>query len=726
MNHIFIRILLITLSLLLWEKSQAQMNVQDNQTAQQLVNKLIGANVLILNPVLTCDPTANGTFDMTGPSNLGMSGGIILATGATNTSGTNIGLNGGGWSGGPSITGVSTGGDVDLGGLIGGDQTYSACTLEFDFVPDIDTAATLSFKYVFGSEEYPSFTCSQFNDVFGFLITGAPAYANTNIALVPGTNIPVTINSINSGVPSGGYSIATCNAMGPGSPFPAYFVNNTGTSVRLPGFTTVLEAKATVLPCSTYHMKLGIANVVDAGYQSAVFLLENSFSVDSVQVNLADIIKTDSGYIAEGCSEAKMIITRDTTTNSKKKLCFDYGGTATYGVDYNNLPYTVMLAPKQYDTTFPIIPTVDNTPELPYETIIIRRLNCCTQTAVDSVELRIYDSLQIKIFNNDTGMCGGQVINLHAVGDGNFNYEWSPSNIISNPNDSFTTAKVDQTTTFTVKASFLNCPDAFKSFTATVESTPIVNILTPDKYGFCVGDSLKIEVDVQPSTLTGESYVWSPNYALSDPLVKEPYFYTTVPGVYRYILAVQTPQLGCTGSDSIFIDAKPGVKLINVSADTIVRYADYLQLHAEGALFYNWMPTRNLDYPTTSDPKAQALDTTLFMVIGMNEYGCTDTEYVKMGIDYTMHEMIPTGFSPNGDGKNDIFSIKNMNFQRLLEFKIYNRWGQEVFATTDSKKGWDGTYKGVAQELGVYNYIIRVVIPNGQQRVYKGNVTLVR
>lgn len=723
MNKIIIKNFILFLTIFLGSKVHAQLNVTPNQTAQQLIQKLVGANVLLLNPVLNCPAGHSGTFSDGGTTNLNLSGGIILATGTATDINNNVSFFLGQTNGGAP-------GDSDLSNLINNTVTNDACILEFDFIPDIDTAAMLSFSYVFASEEYNEFACTGFNDVFGFLITGAPTYNKTNIALVPGTNIPVAINSINNGTPgSSGGNISLCNSMGPGSPFPSYFIDNealNGQTIAFDGFTTVLQAKAIVEPCSTYHMKLGIANASDNGYQSGVFLLENSFSVDSVQVKLADIIKTDSGYIAEGCSEAKMIITRDTTTNSKKKLCFDYGGTATYGVDYNNLPYTVMIPPKQYDTTFPIIPTVDNTPELPYETIIIRRLNCCTQTAVDSVELRIYDSLQIKIFNNDTGMCGGQVIALHAAGDGNFSYEWSPANIISNPNDSFTTAKVDQTTTFTVKASFLNCPDAFKSFTATVESTPIVNILTPDKYGFCVGDSLKIEVDVQPSTLTGESYVWSPNYALSDPFVKEPYFYTTEPGVYRYILAVQTPQLGCTGSDSIFIDAKPGVKLMNVSTDTIVRYADFLQLHAEGALFYNWMPTRDLDYPTSSDPKAQALDTTLFMVIGMNEYGCTDTEYVKMGIDYTMHEMIPTGFSPNGDGRNDIFSIKNMNFQRLLEFKIYNRWGQEVFATTDAKKGWDGTFKGVAQELGVYNYIIRVVIPNGQQRVYKGNVTLVR
>lgn len=705
----------------------AQITVTDNQTAQQLINKLVGANVSIFNPVLTCDPIANGVFETTGTSNLGLSGGVILGTGRVDARGGNA-FNSGAWQG-PVIDGVSTPGDTDLYNLVKVYNpqttiTYSGCVLEFDFVPDIDTTSTLSFKYVFGSEEYESYTCSEYNDVFGFLITGV-GYNKTNIALVPGTNIPVAINSVNSGVPSPGQNISDCNAMGPGSPFPAYYVNNTGNTIALPGFTTVLEAQATVEPCSTYHMKLGVANANDNGFQSAVFLLENSFSVDSVKINLADIVKTDSGYIAEGCSDAKMTIIRDTTSNSKKKLCFDYGGTATYGVDYNALPYTVMIPAKQYETVIPIIPVQDFTPELPYETIMIRRLNCCTLTPVDSVELRIYDSLQIKLHNNDTGLCGGDRIALHASGDGDIQYEWSPSNLVKNPTDSFTYASANETTTFTVKASFMSCPDAYKSFTATVEPTPVVNILNEERT-ICLGAPLKLELDVQPSDFDGYNYLWFPPTGLNDPYLKEPDFFVTETGLYSFMVTAQTEKLGCTGSDTITFNVKPAAHLTDVTPDFTLKYGAQMQMGANGVPYYTWIPENHLDFPNSATPTVTGLEPTTFTVIGMNEYGCRDTAYVKMDIDYTMHEILPTAFSPNGDGRNDVFSLKNMNFQRIIEFKIYNRWGQEIFSTTDHKRGWDGTYNGVPQEIGIYNYIIRVVIPDGKQRVYKGDVTLVR
>lgn len=732
MMYNIIKIHIVFLILLFSNTVSAQITVTDNQTAQQLVNKLIGENVAIFNPVLTCDPTANGIFDAPSTSVLGLKGGIVLATGAVNTNGTQIGVNGGGWSGGPAITPVSTPGDTDLYNLIKASNpsttiTYSGCVLEFDFVPDIDTTSTLKFKYVFGSEEYPQYTCSNFNDVFGFLITGAPSYNKTNIALVPGTNIPVAINSVNGGSATGSGNFANCTNMGPGSPFPAYFINNQSSTsdLRLPGITTVLEALATVEPCSTYHMKLGVANANDAALQSAVFLLEKSFSVDSVHLNLADIITSDSGYIAEGCGDAKMTIVRDTTTNTVKKLCFDYGGTATYGVDYDSLPYLVFIPPKQYDTTFPIIPFQDGIPELPYETIIIRRLNCCTMTPVDSVELRIYDSLQITLFNKDTGICGSQTINLRAAGDGDFNYQWSPSNIIANPTDSFTTATVNTTTTFTVTASFMNCPDVSKSFTTIFEPIPEVDILNSQR-NICLGIPLQLLAQVEPDDYSDYTYLWTPSTGLDDPTLLEPSFFVTNAGIYSFKLTATTATLGCTGSDTISFDVKPAAKLIDVTPDFTLKYGDEMQLNASGAVVYTWSPTEQLSNPNINNPTVIAHDPALFTVIGFNEYGCADTAYVKMNVDYAMQEFLPNAFSPNGDGRNDVFSVKNLKFQSLIEFKIYNRYGNEVFSTNDSRGGWDGTYMGVPQEIGVYNYIVRVAHPDGTQRVYKGTITLLR
>lgn len=87
---------------------------------------------------------------------------------------------------------------------------------------------------------------------------------------------------------------------------------------------------------------------------------------------------------------------------------------------------------------------------------------------------------------------------------------------------------------------------------------------------------------------------------------------------------------------------------------------------------------------------------------------------------------VPNAFSPNGDGLNDVFRVTARKLIQVQEFRIYNRWGQEVFFTKDISTGWNGTYKGVKQDPGVYYYMMRVAYPTGRTDFLKGDFTLVR
>jgi hypothetical protein len=246
----------------------AQFTVSPNKTAAQLANALTGPGVTVMNATMNCPSVANGTFSGA-VSPLGISSGIVL------TSGTAVSVdNPASFFASPEDNG--TGGDANLTAL-SGNPTLDACVIEFDFVPLGDS---IKFNYQFGSEEYPVYTCSQFNDVFGFFISG-PGYGSpTNIAKVPGTNIPVAINSINSGSASPGFPFANCTGMGAGSPFPSFFINNVGGgTVAYDGLTRVLTAKAAVTPCATYHFKLGVADATDHILSSGVFLQEGSLTV---------------------------------------------------------------------------------------------------------------------------------------------------------------------------------------------------------------------------------------------------------------------------------------------------------------------------------------------------------------------------------------------------------------------------------------------------------------
>lgn len=88
--------------------------------------------------------------------------------------------------------------------------------------------------------------------------------------------------------------------------------------------------------------------------------------------------------------------------------------------------------------------------------------------------------------------------------------------------------------------------------------------------------------------------------------------------------------------------------------------------------------------------------------------------------------MIPTAFTPNNDGHNDVFKMVNVTDETLLEMRVFNRWGTVVFSTNDISKGWDGKYKNQDQPMAVYGYAIKIRYSDGAEEVYKGTVTLIR
>lgn len=723
MKHIFTKIFFALAFILFAVNVNAQVAITDSATAVQLVQKLVGTGISFSNPTMKCKENAEGTFSVV-TSNLGLTGGIILTSG--NAEGASAlsplapdNCNEAGEGGGDQLS------DPDLDSLVTV-SIHDACVLEFDFVPDGDS---LLFDYVFGSEEYDNFSCTVFNDIFGFFLSGPNITGTLNVALVPGTNIPVTVNSINdtSITLDPGQTSAMCIAMGPGSPFAQYYNDNSAMqTVTYYGLTTVLTARAEVVPCSTYHIKLAIGDGSDCALSSGVFLQENSFRSNDITLDLKSSLIGEDGFLVEGCTQGTITAKRSRAVPTPKTILLSYTGSATYGIDYDNPPTTIVIPPNDSVITFTIIPSKDNIEE-GVEEIVINILNPCNNNVMDSIVIPIYEFLEIELLSEDTFMCGAQPVRLEASGNPNYNYTWTsvPDSRIDDPNAMSTHGYPDSSTVYSVKASYFTCESNTYSFNTIVEPEPQVDILTEDKE-VCLGAPLQLEVKVGPDYYTDYSYLWFPPTGLSDVHVKEPFFFVNEPGTYSYVLTVQTATLGCTGRDTLTLEAKPAALLTDVTPDFTIKYGDRMQLNAAGVPYYTWIPENHLDYPNSPTPTAVGLEPTTFAVIGMNEYGCKDTAYVKMDIDYTMHEILPTAFSPNGDGRNDVFSLKNMNFQRVIEFKVYNRWGQEVFSTTDNKQGWDGTYKGVPQQTGVYNYIIRVVIPDGKQRVYKGDVTLLR
>ncbi len=189
---------------------------------------------------------------------------------------------------------------------------------------------------------------------------------------------------------------------------------------------------------------------------------------------------------------------------------------------------------------------------------------------------------------------------------------------------------------------------------------------------------------------------------------------------------VRTDFYGCMDTISINITVRPKPTVNITNGDSItLRFGQELQLFSTGATRYIWSPSWAMSNPNVSSPTIKPDENTLYVVSGIDANGCGNYDSIYVNIDYSNNLFVPTAFSPNGDGKNDLFRIANFGFQAMQEFRVFNRWGQEIFSANDNR-GWDGTFKGADQDNGTYMYLIRVAFADGQVQTFKGDVMLLR
>lgn len=413
-----------------------QLTITPHSTAVALAQNLVGNGITISNVSYTGNTQMSGFFSAANSTVLGITQGIVLTNGRAKTQTFDVGTDNNGFSmAEDELADNAWGlpGDASLAAAINYQPSLleDACILEFDFVPLGDS---ISFRYVFSSEEYtPAYACpggiNDFNDAFAFFISGPGIPIARNIALVPNTNLPVSIFNINN-VTQNGTPLCPMNT--------AYFVDNTtNLFFTHDGHTTVLIASAMVQPCQTYHMKLVISDVGDDLFDSGVFLEAGSLSSNILQLNTFTQVDTSGvNYLVEGCLPGSVKIKRQRAASFPLVVNLSYSGTALNGTDIQLLPPLVTIPPGSDEVTLNIIPIVDNLPE-GTETIIISTLPPCgiggPATNSTTIELKDYDTLTLSPGQHpDTAfICRNGPLQLTAS-DNYAVYRWDAHPTLSN------------------------------------------------------------------------------------------------------------------------------------------------------------------------------------------------------------------------------------------------------------------------------------------------------
>ena len=440
---------------------EAQLVTNAGATPADLVqNVLLGSNVTISNVRFNGMNVANnaiGSFTANN-TNLGISEGIVLTTGTVLNNGAgphgpnNSGSSGyeNGNSGYSTLTNLLT--QPDAG-------TFDAAVLEFDFQTCSDS---IKFNYVFGSEEYPEYVSTPYNDIFGFFISGPGIPGLQNIARLPDGSA-VAINNVHlSGV----------NIYGtPYQPrFPQLYVNNVGgPTIQYDGFTRLLTAKAKIQCNETYHIIIAIADAGDRIFDSGIFLEGKSFSATEPvegKFSISQNVFNDPTVMAESCVSTTFTMER-TPCNVDDPMIVNFttSGTATEGVDYSAFPTSITFAPGEITSSFIIQAFADGIPE-GKESIIVNYdyVDNCGNPQNGSLELFIDDvsDLNLEVEGAEVSCPGDQIeLTTTVTGGGEpYTYLWStgettPSIFVSPMStETYTVSVTDDCLNSTVTANY--------------------------------------------------------------------------------------------------------------------------------------------------------------------------------------------------------------------------------------------------------------------------------
>ncbi|HLO69447.1 MAG TPA: gliding motility-associated C-terminal domain-containing protein [Flavipsychrobacter sp.] len=352
-------------------------------------------------------------------------------------------------------------------------------------------------------------------------------------------------------------------------------------------------------------------------------------------------------------------------------------------------------------------------------TVKASHANCPNKDSLASFKIDVQPVPTVTL-GADEAMCEGDTFRLSAnIFPSNYPFalNWTPGSSLDNPTIANPIFKATQTTELilTAVANPAGCTD---SDTIKLTVFPANFITATGDTSICPGNSTMISV-----TGNGvKSFRWYPDYRISNPQSNNPTVNPTTTQVYT-VYAVDTNS--CLDTSMVKINVYPGAMIFLPDIINIYPGESYVMNPAGNCTYFSWFPQVGLSNANVSNPIAKPDVNTKYIVTATTESGCTVTDSVNVIVSSESILNLPNAFTP-GNGPNGKFKLIRRGDATLKKFEVFNRWGQKVFSTTNIDEGWDGTFNGEPQSMGVYIYSVEAINANGNKFTKQGNVTLIR
>nr|WP_294933865.1 T9SS type B sorting domain-containing protein [uncultured Flavobacterium sp.] len=764
----YIKSLIATTSLLFFTTiaSAQYITIDNSKTPEQLIRDLIPANSCVQATNITISGWDFGggeksyaSFD-SNTSGFPLEKGLVITTGkATSAIGPNSFL----LSEGPS----SWPGDNDLEQAIGENNTINATAVEFDFIA---VTNTMSFDYIFSSEQYlsnPSSNQCNYSDGFAFLLRENSATQYQNLAVVPGTNIPVKVTTVRGS----GTICPPANTQ--------YFdaFNGNAHPTNFNGQTKIMRAEATVIPGASYHIKMVIADQGNNLYDSAIFIGGDSFS--------NEIVLGEDHLIADGnplCNGENLALTPDlvpgassytwlqnntpipgytnvSSPNYTITAAGDYTLTAnldacevsgTIRVEYASVtvndaalvqcddnndgisvfnltdaaefitggnPDLSIVGYYESGNTTPISDP-ENFQNISTNTISVEVQNQfqCTAfatltlqiannslTPIDPVEVCDGDNVQDGLYEFDLDTISQEIQNNNALpGGASIHYFLTAQDAVSFDNELSTPYSNTTANQQIIHARIVNGPDCYGILPVTL----VVNTFSPADFedespSFCDGNTLILNPGSGYS-----SYSWNTTPIQTSQTI-------TVSHAGTYSVTV-TNNEGCSAVKNYFVTSSGTATITDIEVTSFSGNNNSITIHVSGLGDYEFS-LDNINYQ----------DSNVFTNLYSGEYTVYVHDKNDCGMVFQSTYVLdyPRFFTPNGDGYNDTWRIKNLEIDYPgSQLLIFNRYGKLLKQISASGEGWNGTFNN--QTLPSDDYWFTLKLENG--RIIKGHFSLKR